>query len=104
MIRHHRCGFKKGKPCLANLIAFYDEKTVLVDEGRAGNAAYLKYRRCLSSCYYRQTDEYGVDKWAVRWIEIWLNCQIWYDEQQDVQLEATHYYCTSEVDTVTKTA
>lgn len=41
-IRTHQHGFMKGKSCLTNLIAFDDEMTVLVDEGRAGNVLYLK--------------------------------------------------------------
>lgn len=34
MIGSSKHGFMKGKSCLANLIAFYDEVTVLMDEGR----------------------------------------------------------------------
>ncbi|KAM6042944.1 LOW QUALITY PROTEIN: cytosolic phospholipase A2 gamma-like [Theristicus caerulescens] len=33
-------GFMKGKSCLANMKAFYNERTVLVDEQRAADAVY----------------------------------------------------------------
>lgn len=39
-IRSMQCGFTKEKSCLINLIAFYNEVTSLVDEGRVVNAYF----------------------------------------------------------------
>lgn len=36
-------GFIKGKSCLTNLIAFYDEATGLMDEGRVVDVLYLDF-------------------------------------------------------------
>lgn len=49
VIGSHQHGFMKGESCLTNLIACYDEMTVLVDEGRAENVVYLKYSKCRHS-------------------------------------------------------
>lgn len=41
VIRGSQHRFMKGKSCLTNIIAFYDEKTGLVDDGRAVGVIYL---------------------------------------------------------------
>lgn len=59
-------GFIKGKSCFISLIAFYDEMTGLVDEGRAVEAVYLVF----SNAFDTQTTlgdklmMYGLDKWT----------------------------------------
>ena len=63
----------KGKLCLANLIAFYNEMSGLVDEGRAVDVSYLDFSQAFSTVFHNiLTDKlmkYGLAKWTVRWTE-----------------------------------
>ena len=49
IIRISQHGFTKGKSCMTNLINFYDEMTVLVDEGRAVDIVYMGFRKALDT-------------------------------------------------------
>ena len=49
IIRISQHGFTKGKSCMTNLINFYDEVTVLVDEGRAVDIVYMGFRKALDT-------------------------------------------------------
>ncbi|KAJ7405101.1 hypothetical protein WISP_141931 [Willisornis vidua] len=66
MIRSSQHGFIKEKPCLTNLIAFYNRTTTWIDEGRAVNIVYLNFSkafnrdRCLLSKFKDDTKLGGV--------------------------------------------
>jgi len=76
-IRSSQHGFIKGKSCLTNLIAFYDNVTGWVDEGRAVDVVYLDFSKAFNTVSHNillgKLRKCGLDEWSVRWIENWLN-------------------------------
>jgi len=77
VIRSSQHGFTKGKSCLTNLIAFYDDVTGWVDEGRAVDVVCLDFSMVFVTVSHNillgKLRKCGLDEWSVRWIENWLN-------------------------------
>lgn len=76
-IRNSQHGSIKMKSCLTNLISFYDEITVPVDEGRAADVVYLDFSKTFNSVSLKilleKLMKYSLDEQTVRWVESWLN-------------------------------
>jgi len=77
VIRSSQHGFTKGKSCLTNLIAFDDDMTNWVDEGRAVDVVYLDFSKAFNTISHNillgKLRKCGLDEWLVKWIENWLN-------------------------------
>ncbi|CAM5094510.1 unnamed protein product [Eretmochelys imbricata] len=79
VIRNSQHGFTKGKSCLTNLIAFYDEITGSVDMGKAADVTSLDFSKAFDTIFHSilasKLKKYGLDEWFIRWIENWVDCQ-----------------------------
>ena len=49
VIRGSQHGFTKGKSCLTNLIAFYEDVTRWIDDGKAVDVVYLDFSRAFDT-------------------------------------------------------
>jgi len=88
-------GLTNKKSCLANVIAFYNEKNGFLDEGRIVDVDYLDLSKVFDtiSCniILDKLTKYRLDHMTMRWTENHLetgprDCDRW----PKVQLEASH--------------
>ncbi|CAM4537448.1 unnamed protein product [Caretta caretta] len=79
VIRNSQHGFTKGRSCLTNLIAFYDEITGSMDEGKAVDVLFLDFSKAFDmvshSILVSKLKKYGLDECTIRWVESWLDCR-----------------------------
>ncbi|CAM5142384.1 unnamed protein product, partial [Natator depressus] len=79
VIRNSQHGFTKSKSCPIYLIAFYDEITGSVDEGKAANMFFLDFSKAFDTVSHSilasKLKKYELDEWTIRWVESWLDCR-----------------------------
>ncbi|CAM4394956.1 unnamed protein product [Caretta caretta] len=79
VIRNSQHGFTKGRSCLTNLIAFYDEITGSVDERKAVDVLFLDFSKAFDtvshSILVSKLRKYGLEECTTRWVESWLDCR-----------------------------
>ncbi|CAM4560336.1 unnamed protein product [Lepidochelys kempii] len=79
VIRKSQHGFTNGRSCPINLIAFYDEITGSVDEGKAVDVLFLDFSKAFDSVSHSilvsKLKKYGLDECTIRCVESWLDCR-----------------------------
>ncbi|CAM4639999.1 unnamed protein product [Lepidochelys kempii] len=79
VIRNSQQEFTKSRSCLTKLIAFYDEITGSVDEGKAVDMLVLDFSKAFDTVSHSilasKLKKYGLDERTIRWIESWLDCR-----------------------------
>jgi len=79
-IRPSQHGFMRSRPCLTNLISFYDQVTCLVDEQKAVDVMYLDFSKAFDtvprSILLEKLAAHGLDGCTLCWIKNWLNGQV----------------------------
>ncbi|KAJ7414459.1 RNA-directed DNA polymerase from mobile element jockey-like protein [Pitangus sulphuratus] len=74
-IRPNQHGLWRGRSYLTNLI-FYDQVTLLVDEGKAVDVVYLDFSKAFDTVSHiillEKLEAHGLDRGTLHWVESWL--------------------------------
>jgi len=75
-IRSSQHGFMKGRSCLTNLISFYEQVTLPVDEEKAVITIYLDFSKALDTVSHNilmgKLAVRSLDRYTLCWVRNWL--------------------------------
>ena len=77
LINPSQHGFLKERPCLTNLLCFFEEITKWVDEGSPVDVIYLDFQKAFDKVPHQRLllklKSHGMGNSIINWIEQWLN-------------------------------
>lgn len=75
VIQDRQHNFSKGRPCLTNLVAFYNAVTELVENGRAADVVYLDLSKVHDTTPHIISilERFRVEGRPIWWIKNWLD-------------------------------
>ena len=81
LIRDSQHDFVSGKPCLTNLIEFFEGVTKKVDEGSAANVVYMDFSKAFDKVPHgrllHKVKSHGSQGEVSKWIRNWLLDSWW---------------------------
>jgi hypothetical protein len=76
LIRDSQHGFTKGRSCLTNLLEFFEEVTLNLDEGRPFDVIYLDFSKAFDKVphqrLFRKLLAHGIGGQILEWVKNWL--------------------------------
>ena len=88
LIKDSQHGFRKGRSCLTNLLAFLEQLTQLIDRGLSSDAVYLDFAKAFDKVPHNRLllklKAHGVTGKLLMWIDNWLR-----NRRQRVCLQGT---------------
>ena len=77
LINPSQHGFLKARSCLTNLLCFFEEITIWVDEGSPVDVIYLDFQKAFDKVPHQRLilklKSHGMGNSIINWIEQWLN-------------------------------
>jgi len=92
----------KSRFCLTNLIIFYDQATLLVDEEKAVDIVSLDFSKAFDAVFHsiflEKLAAHGLDRYTLRWLKNWLDSRAQRVVVNGVK-SSWHKWCSPDVST-----